>query len=174
MSISITSDQILNIKPVVIKLVHLRAYEGPCREGKNEQLTREYDEKMGAEELARLKTKLPTLYGDKINILGPVIIPRFDDFIMTSEHFKVLEEDLAKTDIFLVSGHLCQYGATQIAHRFKKPVGVPNCCLSTDVCAYLRYSGLEGYGFIDFEYAGETFHLLRAKKASRTPASSTF
>lgn len=169
MNISRTTDEILNVKPVLIQLVHTKAYEGPCRNGKGVQLTSEYDEKIAAELIAQMKYELPRLYCEKINVMEPTLITWHEDFIMTNEHFRALEKDLGETDIFLVYGHLCQYGATQIAHKFNKPVGVPGCCLSTDVCAYLKYSGLEGYAYIDYEDAHENFKLLRAKKGiSRT------
>lgn len=164
MSIDKTIEQKLNVKPIYFHLVHNYSYEGPCRTGKGDQLTPEYDEKYGLENFERLKEDLKHLYSDDVKLLEPLYITWKDDFILKDEHLSVVEADLQETDIFLVSGQLSQYYGSELALKYKKPVGVVGCCVSVDTSAYLNSVGLEGYAYIDHHHADPHFSLLRARK----------
>jgi len=165
MSIKRGIDYKLNVKPVCVNLVHKHAYEGPCRTGIGEQLTEEYDRKVSDETFNKMKGELKSIYNEGINLLEPVHIEWNDDFIFRQEYYNEIEKEIDKTDIFLVSGGLSQYPASQLALKYNKPVGVEGCCMSTDTTAYLRSIGKEGYGYIDFQDADYNFKLLRTKKA---------
>jgi len=141
-------DYMLNVKPVFINVVHMYAYEGPCRTGNGEQLTTEYDRKTGEETFNKMKGELKSIYNEGVNLLEPVHIEWNDDFIFKEEYYNEIEKELDKTDIFLISGGLSQYPASQL-----------------DTTAYLRSIGKEGYGYIDFQDADYNFKLLRTKKA---------
>ena len=87
MSIKKTVDQKLNVKQIYIHLIHSASYEGPCRIGKSEQLTPEYDQRVGAETFDFLKKGLKTLYSDDVNLLEPLYITWKDDFILNCLSF---------------------------------------------------------------------------------------
>jgi hypothetical protein len=163
MSLKKTVDQKLNVKPIFSHLIHSAPYEGPCRIGRSEQLTPEYDERVGAETFQTLKKNLKNLYSDDVNLLEPSYVTWTDDFVLRDEKLELADSDLNKTDIFLVNGHLANYYAGELAKKYKKPVGTAGCC-STDSSAYLKSIGLEGYAYIDHSDAREHFSLLRARK----------
>lgn len=50
-------DVKLNVKPAYLHLIHREAYEVPCRTGKYEQLTREFDERIGIEKFEQFKIR---------------------------------------------------------------------------------------------------------------------
>lgn len=164
MKIKKSVNQKLNVKPIYSKLIHKYSYEGPCRIGKSEQLTPEYDQRIGAETFEVLKEKLKTIYSDDVNLLEPLYVTWTDDFILKDGKLELVEPDLNNTDIFLISGDFSQFYASELAKKYKKPVGVVGCCASTDSSAYLKSIGLEGHAYIDHYDANSHFSLLRARK----------
>lgn len=50
----------LNVKPAYLHLIHQHEYEGPCRTGPSEQLTTEFDIKIGKEKFENFKKDLNT------------------------------------------------------------------------------------------------------------------
>lgn len=164
MPIKKSVEQKLNVKPIYIHLIHSDSYEGPCRIGESEQLTPEYEQRVGAETFKVLKEKLKTVFSDDVNLLDFQYVTWTDDFIVRNEKLELVEPDLNKTDIFLVNGQLSGYYTGELAKKYKKPVGVVGCCQSTDSSAYLKSIGLEGYGYIDHYDAASHFPILRARK----------
>jgi L-fucose isomerase-like protein len=168
MSINKGIDLKLNVKPSYFHLIHESAYEGPCRTGIGEQLTKEFDQKIGEEKFKNFKNVLNTVFStDYINMLEPEYLTWTDEFILREKEIKKLTNDLNEADLFLFDGVFHQYPASEIAIRFKKPVGVIGCCASDDTTASLRPKGLEAYGYIDPEDASRHMPLLRVKKAIR-------
>ncbi len=161
-------DVRLNIKPGYLHLIHQYAYEGPCRSGTDRQLTKEFDEKTGKEKFANFKTTLRTVYSeDDVNMLEPAYLTWTDEFILKEEQIEKLMKDAVETDLYLFDGVFHQFPASEIAVRFKKPVGIIGCCASTDGVAALRAKGLEAYGFIDPQHAAQQMNFFRVKKAIR-------
>lgn len=157
----------LNVKPGYFHLIHESAYEGPCRSGTDEQLTKEFDQKIGLGKFENFKNTLNTVYSDDVNMLEPAYLTWTDEFILREEQIQKLTNQIGETDLFLFDGVFHQYPANEIAIRFKKPVGIIGCCASTDGTAALRAKGLEAYGFIDPQDASKFMPLLRVKKAIR-------
>jgi len=155
----------LNVKPSYLHLIHQEAYEGPCRTGSGEQLTKEFDIKIGEEKFNNFKETLETTYSREINMLEPSYLTWTDNFIFHEKELNKLMKDVAKTDIFLFDGVFHQFPASEIATKTKKAVGIIGCCASTDGVAALRSKGLEAYGFIDHDDASRYLELLRSKKA---------
>jgi len=166
MSIQKGIDQKIKVKPAYFQLIHTTAYEGPCRLGSGEQLTPEFDEKIGHAKFKRFKETLKT-YSDEIEFLEPELLTWTDEFILREEQFKKLSNDVGKADLFLFDGVFHQFPASEISQRFHVPVGVIGCCASTDGVAGLRNAGLEAYGFIDPEDANRQLKLMRTKIALR-------
>ena len=159
-------DEKLNVKPIYVHLVHRAPYMGPCRFGKGEQLEREYDEMMAAENFARMKEKLEELYGDddSVEIMEPVYMPQLDEFICREEELDLVRKDAFEADLFLLDGLMGQHLAVNVAKRFCKPMCSIGCCTSTDVTACLRAAGYEAYGCIDLESSRPVVRAMRARK----------
>jgi len=157
-------DQKLNVKPIYVNLVHRYNYEGPCRIGKSEELTPEYEKRNALKTFKALKESLKTMYSEDVNLLESLSVTWTDEFIIKDKELEKIEHDLNKTDIFLVSGDISQYYASRLAEKYRKPVGVVGCGSSTSASAYLKSIGLEGYAYIDYYDADSHFSLLRARK----------
>jgi hypothetical protein len=165
MSLKKGIDVKLNVKPVYFHLIHEQAYEGPCRSGSGEQLTKEFDEKIGIEKFQNFKKVLSKNFTNEVNILEPEYMVWTDEFILREKEIGELAGDVNDTDLFLFDGVFHQFPANEISIRFKKPVGIIGCCASTDGVAALRAKGLESYGYIDPQDASKHMPLLRVKKA---------
>ncbi len=157
----------LNVKPAYLHLIHQHEYEGPCRTGPSEQLTTEFDIKIGKEKFENFKKDLKTRYPKEVNMLSPAYLTWTDEFILRDGQMKKVLSDVGETDFFLFDGVFHQFPAVELAVRFKKPVGIIGCCASTDASAYLKSKGLEAYGYIDHEHANRGLSLLRVKKTIR-------
>jgi len=155
----------LNVKPGYFHLIHEDSYEGPCRTGSGEQLTKEFDQKIGQEKFRDFNSVLNTVYSDDVNMLEPAYLTWNDEFMLREEQMKKLTDNINDVDLFLFDGVFHQFPANEIAIRFKKPVGIIGCCASTDGVAALRAKGLDAYGFIDSKDASRFMSLLRVKKA---------
>jgi L-fucose isomerase-like protein len=165
MSIKKGIDEKLNVKPGYFHLIHNSAYEGPCRTGSGVQLTKEFDEKIGAEKFKNFKETLNKVCPANVKMLEPAYLTWTDEFILREEQIQKASKDVDNTDIFLFDGVFHQFPANEIAMRFRKPVGIIGCCASTDGVAPLLAKGLEAYGYIDPEHAASHLSLLRVKKA---------
>ena len=168
MSMQKGSDPQVHVKPCYFHLIHGEAYEGPCRSGTDEQLTREFDERIGREKFEAFKSTLNTAFNSGVNMLEPQYLTWTDEFILREEQARaVVARDMEQVDLFLFDGVFHQFPASEIALRFKKPVGVVGCCASTDAAAALRLKGMEAYGYVDLQDAASQMSVLRVKKAIR-------
>ncbi|MDD4083783.1 MAG: hypothetical protein PHD05_10415, partial [Sphaerochaetaceae bacterium] len=166
MAINKAIDYKLKVKPSYMRLIHSSAYEGPCRLGEEEQLTTEFDEKIGAEKYKMFKETLDKVYNKKyIEFLPSELITWTDQFILKNEELKKITDAVGKADLFLFDGVFHQFPAMEISENFKVPVGVIGCCASTDAVAGLRNIGLESYGYIDAEDANRQLKYMQVKHA---------
>ena len=142
MSIIKGIDIKLNVKPGYFHHIHEQAYEGPCRSGKEEQLTKAFDEKIGREKFQNFKNTLNSIYPNEVHMLEPAYLTWKDDFILKEKEIKKLTDAIGETDLYLFDGVFHQFPASEIGIRFKKPVGIIGCCASTDGAAALRAKDL--------------------------------
>ena len=77
----------LNVQPVTISIYHEYVFEGPCRFGEGEQLTKDYDlmriAMIHKGFVDEVQEKLGSL--DFINIMEPIVIKRDETFPVTDE-----------------------------------------------------------------------------------------
>lgn len=163
----------LNVKPVVVAMFHINAYQGPCRYGEGYSLTYEYDKETADRHFEAFREELKTqLNHENVTLLEPVLIHWNEDFnLRDSEIDRALEED-QNTDFYLIRGlRMSAYLSAEISRRSKKPVGlIPepglvSKCDHVDLSAYLHALGRPVYAFRDFDDVNETMELLRVKKA---------
>jgi len=168
MSIKKGIDLKVNVKPGYFNLIHQSAYEGPCRTGSGRQLTKEFDTEIGNQKFEDYKKTLKTVYDESVvNMLDPELLTWTDEFILRDEQMQKITKDIDKTDLFLFDGVFHQFPASEIAIRYKKPVGIIGSCASADGVAGLRNKNLESYGFIDPQDASRFMRLFRIKKVLR-------
>lgn len=163
----------LTVKPIIVAMCHINAYQGPCRYGEGYSLTYEYDMETAKRQYdAFLEEVHHELNMENVTLLKPVMIYWNEDFnLRDSEIDKALEED-QKTDFYLIRGlRMSAYLSAEISRRSKKPVGLmPNPdsvskCDHVDLSAYLHALGRPVYAFRDFDDVNEVMELLRVKKA---------
>lgn len=162
-------DVTVNVKPVFAQLVHSGPYEGPCRVGREEDLTPEAERRRGRAQFQAFTRDLKENLRSEACLLEPVYIEWGDDFVLPEAELAKLESDAHDADLILLGpGGLDQYPAVSIAHRYGKPVGRMGWVGSVDIAAYLRAQGLEGYAFLDWDHLHSVLSLLRVRKAFRS------
>ncbi len=153
-------DVKLNVKIVFYSLVHSGIWEGPCRYdggGVGPEKERQRNRQSFEGELKRLKEIFSK---EDVNILEPVYL-EFPEFVsITQKDLVKLEADKGDVDLYVVIGtNLNQYLGCRIGEIYKKPV-----LSGSEVSAYLRSKGLEGYAGTDCGGPNKLISLLRVRK----------
>jgi len=161
-------DAKVRVKPVFTQLIHSASYEGPCRVGREEDLTPEAERERGKARFEAAVDELRVNLSDDAQMLEPAYLEWKDDFVMPEAELAKLAPDVYEADLVLVlpSG-LEQYPAISVANRYGKPVGTMGWVASIDIIAYLRSRGMEGYAFLDYKDLNRVLSLLRVRKAFR-------
>ncbi|NLA43617.1 hypothetical protein GX865_05760 [Candidatus Saccharibacteria bacterium] len=159
----------INVQPVTISIYHEYVFEGPCRFGQGERLTKEYD----LMNIARVHKAFVEEVADNlggvgyINIMEPIVIKRDETFPVTDDLLDEMGRDSAETDVYLLKFH--PFGidlALAFAQKYNKPLAsVLQCCNDSGMIASLRSRGLEAYGWSSWEDAVTSLKVLRARKA---------
>lgn len=149
----------LRIKPLVGFLQHSAFWEGPCRAGKRENLMpeaeREWAKNKFPEFVEKLKDVIP-----EVEILEPLAVPYIENLTVPQEIWDKIEEDLDRTDAFLV---MC-YRIPKLEKYRKTQIVFSNGNEGADVCAYNRSIGIEAYNAIDMEDLNEILHTMWVRK----------
>jgi len=162
------TDTQVNVKPVFVNLVHSEAYEGPCREGKPEDLTPDSDRQRGRDAFDRFVVDLKANAEPHIHLLEPAFLEQRDDFFLHETERLKVEPDVHDADLVLISGAgVCQVPAITIGAKYNKPIGQLGWVSSVDITANLRARGLEGYAFLDYAHFNRVLRLLQVRKAFR-------
>ena len=94
MAINKLDDVRLNVQPVSIEFCHEYVFEGPCRFGQGDALTKDFDLMMNEEKFndwyTQLKAHMPA---DTVNLLEPIRIRGTEDwYIKEDEVRKIITE----------------------------------------------------------------------------------
>lgn len=158
----------LNVRPIFLALVHMTVFEGPCRFGHDEELTREYDEMMEAELYAKFKEDLKKYLDDPaIHVLEPIYVERHEDFLSKESMFEEMAKDMQDVDLYLFNTEIGRTDiTTEFAQRYKKPIAIMpgNCCCIADCVPPVIARGLEAYGFLTWDDCVKTMRALRVRK----------
>jgi len=159
-------DVKVRIKPVLSRLVHHTAYEGPCRVGERSNLTPEADLAAGEAAFNRFVAALEQGLTRDAELLEPALLTWRDDFVITDETFAQVEKDVHLADVIVFQpAGLGQYVATGMAHRYGKPMVTVGQVGAVDIVAYLRAHGMEGWAVYDVEDLNRLLRLLYVRKA---------
>ena len=159
----------LNVQPVTLAIYHDYVFEGPCRFGKDEQLTKEFDLMRIAGISQAFEEEVRANLGDVdfVNIMDPIVVKRDETFPVTDELLDQMGKDADVTDVYLLKFH--PFGidlALAFAQKYHKPLAsVLQCCNDSGMVAALRPRGHEASGWIDWGEAIEGMKVLRARKA---------
>lgn len=156
----------INVKPVMVSLIHTGVWEGPCRP---ESLEPSQEEKNAKEQFGPWVEEIKShINEENAKILEPVHITHTDNFVLRQEEIDKLRPGNEDTDVYLFS-HCTSIILTEIGKRFNKPViSVAKGCYNVDFAAHLRSRGYEGYGPIDYDELNKLISALRARKVFNT------
>lgn len=150
----------LNVKPLMGYMMHTEFWEGPCRGGLREEMTPEAERAKGEKYFAMYKDALELL-DPRINVLEPMMVTYYENFIVSDELTAQIKKDMPETDYIMVL-----YQRIPKIERFNKPViSFTHTVSAADTCAYLRSIGREAHYAIDPEELVELLHLLWVRKA---------
>ena len=97
-------DVKVNILPIFGPLIHEVAYEGPCRFGDKDELTKEFDTKATAIGFKAFGERLEKTFGDDpdVNTLEPMCIACSDEFYFDEAHFTKIDAVPGDVDVFFL------------------------------------------------------------------------
>ncbi len=97
-------DMKLNVRPVYNALIHQVAFEGPCRFGDKDELTKEFDELSAKEGFKRFSARIASIGegNPDINMLEPVLTTGTDEFVYQEDVFEKLAENVGDVDVFFI------------------------------------------------------------------------
>ena len=82
----------LNVQPVSIEFVHEYVFEGPCRFGKGDALTKPFDEMINEEKFQDWYTQLKAhMHEDVVNLLPPIRIHGTEDWYIKDEEVRKID-----------------------------------------------------------------------------------
>lgn len=161
-------DVKLNVRPIYIGLIHQHVFEGPCRFGGGEELTTEFDVMMNKElnkDFVNDVTK--NLSIKEVNLLAPIYVERYEDFLSPESMFEAMAKDVADVDLYVVGLEIARGDiVVEFANRTKKPIAIvpENCCMIGDCVPPMRTRGLEAYGYLSWGDAIRHIKALRVRK----------
>ena len=161
----------LNIRPIFIGFIHLHVFEGPCRFGKGDELTEEFD-RMTHQDLYRsfCQSVETNLSDPAFNVMDPIYVERYEDFITKDQLIEDMAKDIGKADIALFFVGIARHEVVvEFAQRHKIPVAImPGiCCATAETITALRARNLESYGYLDWPDAIRHLKALRVRKVLR-------
>ena len=158
----------LNVRPVTVCVYHEYVFEGPCRFGTGDQLTKEYDV-MHAHELHNkfiedVKANLGGI--DYVNVMDPIFIMRDETFPVTDEALKEMATDVDEVDLYLMN--IFPFGVDfllEFQKRYDKPMALLHFGSNDAIfVSALTARGYEAYCWYNYADAPRTLKVLRARK----------
>jgi len=169
--IHLGKDVKLNIRPILVTLHHDYVFEGPCRMGKDFELTKDFDDMVNAELIRGAHEEIAVnLTSPHFNVMEPIWIDRNEEFLVTPGILDKMLEKADEADIFLIGpmGRLSDL-IIDFAQKAKKPIiTIPGPqCMQTILIASTRARGIESYAFRTWEETLLHLEVLRAAKMLR-------
>jgi hypothetical protein len=165
---SITPDPaqiVLNVKPILVSLIHTGWWEGPCR---STGLTREQEVASSEKTFATMTKMIEE--GDlskltSIRFMKPTHVIHDESFKISKEAFDILARDAEQADVLFIQPGSSTYQIYPISQKLGKPwIVVGFGYETTSAAAYTRTYGGEGYPVADTTELINTLKQLRARK----------
>ncbi len=156
----------LNVKPVFIAFYHEYVFEGPCRFGMEEELTKEYDMKGSAAAYKKFQEELEQYMPEGVNVLAPVYVERNEELRIQEDLLEKIGEGSDEADVYLFGEKGRGYDIiVEFAQRYGKPIMFTENPLYNSITgAALLARGLEAYPTMTWEDTVETLKVLRVRK----------
>lgn len=158
----------LNVRPVTVCLYHEYVFEGPCRFGVGDQLTKEFDLMNAAERHRAFVNNVNKYIGslDYVNVMEPIMIGRDETFPVKEEMLDEMARDVAEVDLFLMN--IFPFGVDfllEFEKRYDKPMALLHFGSNDAIfVSALTARGHEAYCWYDWDFAPHTLKVLRARK----------
>ncbi len=169
--INLGKDVKLNVCPILVTLHHDYVFEGPCRMGKDFELTKEFDDMANAQLVKGAKEEMEeNLTGPHFNVMEPIWIDRNEEFLVTPSILDDMAKYKDEVDIYLVGpmGRLSDLMIDFIQKTKKPIITIPGPqCMQTILVASTRARGLESYAYRTWEETLNFLEVLRGAKMLR-------
>ena len=161
-------DVVLNVRPIEIGLYHDYVFEGPCRFGRGDELTREHDmmviEMKSKADEQMLRDEFGSIPG--VNIMDTIVVRRDETFPLNNEMLEAMAKDHDQVDLYIFN--FTVFGA-DLAIAFAQKYGKPSMILPTPnndahMSAAFRARNLEMHSPATLDDARKTLVALRARK----------
>ncbi len=158
----------LNVKPVYVTLHHDYVFEGPCRMGKDFELTKEFDDMANQELLKSSDEQLVEyLSSPHFNVMEPVWGDRNVEFLITPYLLADMRKDSDQVDVYLVAPH---GRLSDLMIDFAQKAGKPMVLIPGPQCkqpimtASTRARGLKAYAWRTWDETVDFLEVLRVEK----------
>lgn len=169
MSIRPITEIKLNVRPIYISFCHQYVYEGPCRFGKGDELTYEFDQAMNAETykqyLADIRANAPAW----VNVMDPIEVFRTDDWRIPTGMIEEMAADYQDVDFYLFAdGARCGDVMLEFCLRYPKACAcLSDCRGATLINASLLSHGVECYPVSGWDELRRVLTAVRVRKMLR-------
>lgn len=162
-------DVKLNVQPVMYGIYHEYVFEGPCRFGSGDELTKDADMMKIQESKKALVDGLNAVIDPNlVNLLPATEVLRDETFPLTEEHLAAAAGEHPEDVDFYIFGNF-GFGIdflVEFVEKYQKPVAYMEfCCGNTSATAVLWARGHEAYVFETPADAADTMRIMRARKA---------
>ena len=161
-------DYKLTLKPILTGFYHDYVFEGPCRFGKGEMLTKEFDLSMIANGKKRVRAEIQNYLGEICDLLPAYDWDRNEEFLIEDDKLEAATADAAQADAIIVPDMSRNTDILiAVAEKTRKPILMMPPASSVGVCkniAALRARGFEAYGFRSWEDMIDQLEVMRVKK----------
>jgi len=160
----------VNVLPIYGSLIHQVAYEGPCRFGGAEELTKEFDERATAMGFKAFQDRMDALWADDkdVNLLPAKGVYCTDEFYFTVEQFDELDAAVAECDVIFIFGNPMPRLVREMGQRYTKPMIIltnSGAITLSELSELINRGRKDAFGAIDWKEADLIIHCFKAVKA---------
>jgi len=157
----------LNVRPVFVGFIHEYFYEGPCRFGKGDSLTPEYDRIMAQSLYKEFQQEVKANMPEGVNLLDAIYVERTDSWDTKEEMFEKMAQDIENVDLYIFGTGIGRIDILiEFAQRYRKPLIVQPTlyCQPLIASAAISNRDLEVYAFLDWGDVATQLRVLRVRK----------
>ncbi len=162
----------LTVQPIFITFHHEYVFEGPCRWGEGEALTKEFDLMVDAQRLEMLTAEAKEHLDDVVDLRDVIYIDRTEEFLITDDDLDKMCVNSDEVDVYLINPmNRCTDLVIPFAQRVRKPIVITPDALPMQsiMAAAIRARGITEIDcFRTWDETLEFLDVLRVKKALAT------
>lgn len=165
------ADVKLVVQPIFLTFHHDYVFEGPCRWGEGEALTKEFDLMVDAHRLEEYTAEAKGYLEDVVELRDVIYMDRNEEFLVTDEDLDKMCVNSDTVDVYLINPmNRCTDMILPFVQRVKKPLVVTPGPLPmmTIMGAAVRARGGQINCFRTWDETLEFLDVLRVKKALNT------